>query len=67
MNKESKGSRREVSAPSLVDALQHLDNLQKSFCDMYIINVEASDERDGYIHVTLYSWENQETRELFPC
>lgn len=64
---EKKAMRREVAAPSLVEALQHLDDMQRSYYDMYVLKVEQFDERDGYIAVTVYCWENQETREVFSC
>lgn len=72
MPKESKPAARkvlirEVSAPSLVEALQHVDELNRSWYDMYVLEVYPSPSRDGYIQVKLCSWENNETREIYSC
>lgn len=65
--KARKGMKREVAAPSVREALQHLDDMQKSIYDMYVVQVNTTEERDGYVTILVYSWENEETREIYLC
>lgn len=58
---------REVVAPTIMDAVRHLDELNKSFYDMYVISVRPSEERDGYVTIKLVSWLNSDSREVWLC
>lgn len=58
---------KEVVAPTIMDAVKHLDELQRSWYDMYVISVTAADEREGYVCVKLVSWLNEDSREYYLC
>lgn len=56
---------KEVAAPSLHEAYTKLDEMHKSFYDMYPITIELLDEPEGYIRVTIFGFENDESRNYF--
>jgi hypothetical protein len=54
---------REVAAPTLLEAYTKLDEMNRSFYDMYPIHIAELEEPEGYIRVTIFGWENDTSRD----
>lgn len=54
---------RQIACESIDEGLSYLDDLGKSFYDMYVLEVIPYPERDGWYRITVWGWQNKNTRE----
>lgn len=65
IKKKKSTFRKEIAAISIIEAMTHLDEWAHSCYDMYLISMEPYEEREGYLAMVVFGWENDETRETF--
>jgi hypothetical protein len=56
---------REVTAPTMLEALKHTDDFNKSFFDMLVVAVYPAEHPQGFMTIQVFGWENRETRETY--
>jgi predicted nucleic acid-binding protein len=54
---------REVTAPTMLEALKHTDDFHRGFYDMLVIAAYPAEHPEGFMTVMVFGWENKETRE----
>jgi len=58
--------RKKVAASTIKDAVVHLSDWSHSWYDMYLLSVEEYPDREGFVAVSVFGWENGPTRERYP-